>query len=49
MHRQIAEMHTQRVAEIIKKMNQILAGYYHYYGITDNFRAIENILFRVAV
>ena len=48
VHRQIAEMRTQPVAEIIKKLNQIRADYYHYYGITDNFRAIENILFQVS-
>ncbi len=22
--------------EIVTKLNQILTGYYHYYGITDN-------------
>ena len=24
------------VKDIIKKLNEILVGYYHYYGITDN-------------
>ena len=48
VHRQIAEMRTQPVAEIIKKLNQILVGYYHYYGITDNFRAIRNFRYRVS-
>ena len=32
----------QKVEEIIKKLNQILTGYFHYYGITDNFRCIDN-------
>ena len=32
---------------IIKKINQILVGYYHYYGITDNFRAIDSFRYRV--
>ncbi|WP_125142533.1 group II intron reverse transcriptase/maturase [Clostridium transplantifaecale] len=26
--------------ELIKKLNEILIGYYHYYGITDNSRSI---------
>ncbi len=32
---------------IIGKLNQILVGYYHYYGITDNFRAIDSFRYRV--
>jgi len=35
------------VAEIIKKLNQMLIGYYHYYGITDNSKAINDFRFRV--
>lgn len=32
---------------IIKKLNQILVGYYHYYGITDNYESIERFRNRV--
>ena len=32
---------------IITKLNQILVGYYHYYGITDNFRAIDSFYYKV--
>ena len=35
-------MRTQRLAVIMKKMNQILVGYYHYYGITDNIDSLRN-------
>ena len=33
--------------EIIKKLNQMLAGYYHYYGITDNYEGIDTFYSRV--
>lgn len=36
VHRKIRDMRTQPLSVIMKKMNQILVGYYHYYGITDN-------------
>ena len=42
VHRVIREMRTQRLAVIMKKMNQILVGYYHYYGITDNIDSLRN-------
>ena len=32
---------------ITRKLNQILVGYYHYYGITDNFIAIQAFKYRV--
>ena len=32
------------VTEIIKKLNQMLVGYYHYYGITDNSKAINDFV-----
>jgi len=34
-------MRTRPVPEIIRKLNQILVGYYHYYGITDNSSGIS--------
>ena len=42
VHRIIRDMRTRRLAVIIKKMNQILVGYYHYYGITDNVDSLRN-------
>lgn len=47
IHRLIAEMRTQPVKRIIEKLNQILVGYYHYYGITDNSRSITAFRYRV--
>lgn len=32
---------------MIKKLNQILVGYYYYYGITDNIGSLSNFCFRV--
>lgn len=37
----IRDMRVWRLADIIRKLNQILVGYYHYYGITDNSRSLE--------
>ncbi len=43
---------TWRLTDIFRKTNQVLIGYYHYYGITDNGkslqrmkRKVENLLF----
>ena len=47
VHRKIAEMRTMPLEQIIKKINQILVGYYHYYGITDNFTGINDFSYRV--
>lgn len=43
----IQEMRTQSLKDIIKKLNQMLVGYYHYYGITDNSLSLSNFRFRV--
>ena len=32
----MGHMKTWKLKEITAKLNQILTGYYHYYGITDN-------------
>ena len=40
IHRLIKRMRNQKVKEIVRKLNQILVGYYHYYGITDNYRSL---------
>ena len=47
VHELIGEMRTLPVKEIVKKLNQILVGYYHYYGITDNSRSITSFRYRV--
>jgi len=47
VHRWIGRMRTRELAEIIKELNQMLVGYYHYYGITDNSRKISDFRFRV--
>lgn len=36
----IRDMRTMKLTDIFEKLNQILIGYYHYYGITDNYRCI---------
>ena len=33
--------------DIVKKLNEILVGYYHYYGITDNTRSIKSFRYEV--
>ncbi len=40
-------MRTWKLADIMKKLNEILAGYYHYYEITDNSRILSD--FKAAV
>lgn len=47
IHREIARMRILPLSQIMKKLNQILVGYYHYYGITDNFKGINNFCYRV--
>ena len=47
VHRRIAKMRNLPLPEIIRKLNQMLAGYYHYYGITDNSERIRAFSFEV--
>lgn len=47
MNQLIRGMRQEKVDSIIRKLNQILVGYYHYYGITDNGRSIARFYFRV--
>lgn len=42
----INEMRTLPIKEITKKLNQILAGHYHYYGITDNYQSMSDFRYR---
>jgi len=43
----IKEMKTYPIKEIIKKLNHILVGYYHYYEITDNYQSMSNFRYRI--
>ena len=47
VHRLIGSMRTLKVKEIISKLNQILTGYFHYYGITDNSERITAFRYNV--
>lgn len=42
IHERIKTMRNCKVADIVQKLNQILIGYYHYYGITDNGNGLNN-------
>lgn len=37
----IRDMRFLRINRIVKKLNEILVGYYHYYGITDNSQSLN--------
>lgn len=37
MHVKIGQMRTERTKDIIKWINQVLIGYYHYYGVYGNY------------
>ncbi|MCD7956781.1 MAG: group II intron reverse transcriptase/maturase [Lachnospiraceae bacterium] len=47
VNRLIRDMRTLPLKVIMKKLNQILVGYYHYYGITDNIQSLSSFRFRV--
>ena len=47
VHRAIRSMMTWKLPEIIKRVNQILTGYFHYYGITDNSKSIAAFRYQV--
>jgi group II intron reverse transcriptase/maturase len=47
VHRKIGHMRTMATKDIVKKLNEILVGYYHYYGITDNLRRIKSFRYEV--
>ena len=43
----LVKMRTSRLKGIIAKLNQILTGYYHYYGITDNTESITAFRYNI--
>lgn len=45
VHRLISSIRDWTLRLITTKLNQMLVGYYHYYGITDNFRAIDSFYY----
>ena len=47
VHRKIGEMRTMKTKAIVRKINEILVGYFHYYGITDNTRSIKSFRYEV--
>lgn len=47
IHRLIKDMRTKRIEEIVRKLNEILVGYYHYYGITDNIEKLSEFRYRM--
>ena len=38
----IKEIRFLRIKLIVKKLNEVLVGYYHYYGITDNSKSLNS-------
>ena len=40
----IRDMRFQHINYIVKKLNEILVGYYHYYGITDNSKSLKSFI-----
>lgn len=40
-------MRTLPLPQIIRKLNEMFVGDYHYYGITDNSKGIYDFCFRV--
>jgi hypothetical protein len=47
IHRRISKMRMRKTKDIVKKLNEILVGYYHYYGITDNLRSLKAFRYEV--
>lgn len=47
VHRWIASMRNKPLKEIIKRVNRMLVGYYHYYGITDNSKSLADFKYNV--
>ena len=43
----IKKMRRSKLEVIIGKLNQILVGYYHYYGITDNIKSLTDFKYEV--
>ena len=46
-NQKIKSMRTWKLRAIFEKVNQMLVGYYHYYGITDNGHSLDSLKYRV--
>ncbi|MBR3375112.1 MAG: group II intron reverse transcriptase/maturase [Firmicutes bacterium] len=46
-NRKIRDMRTNKLGVIFAKVNQMLVGYYNYYGITDNYTSLIYFLHKV--
>ena len=47
IHKMIGNMRLMRTGDIVRKLNEILVGYFHYYGITDNYLRINAFRYEV--
>ena len=47
VHRLISEIRHWSLKLLTDKLNEILVGYYHYYGITDNYKMIDKFRYNV--
>lgn len=47
LNQKIKAMREMRLADIFGNVNQILTGYYHYYGITDNGKSLHKMWHKV--
>lgn len=47
VERLIRARSTKPLKATIKKLNEILVGYYHYYGITDNIQSLSSFRYRM--
>ena len=47
VHALIGKMRHEKVADITKRLNRMLTGYFHYYGITDNSQSISRFRYKV--
>lgn len=47
VHQRLKRMRMLPISDMIGKLNQILEGYFHYYGITDNIERLEDFCFAV--
>ena len=47
VRQRIKDMRIMPVRNIVVKLNQILVGYYHYYGITDNGKSLSAFRYEV--
>ena len=47
VHQRLKGLRMLPVSDMIGKLNQILVGYFHYYGITDNIERLEDFCFAV--